>query len=367
METTSPDIRTYIKKALENDRFINYVITLASTGKPEGYASDMNFASVLVTTDTGAEESFEVAVKCTKATTDEVTKKAFKRESYLYGTILPEFIRFQKQNNIQDIFNSVPKYYKTIEDQNMSVIVLENLKKRDYRLYDRKKPLDLDHVKLVLREYGKFHAISFALRNKSKDVFEKLVANYEELYISGIVNFLSKMIQKRMEITCDILKKFNKPELYEICHKILERNASTAMIELLQTVEPKSAILHGDCWSNNFMYEYESENHTSPTNVAILDWQISRLHSPVLDLSYFIYSTCSEEMLNHFDELLDTYYSSFSTFLTKLGCDLEFIFPYSTLRKHWKKYSLYGFLMVTSFLHVMAYESEDTPDRKSVV
>lgn len=102
--------------------------------------------------------------------------------------------------------------------------------------------------------------------------------------------------------------------------------------------------------------------HRVPKKVAIIDWQLSRLHSPVLDLSYFIYSTCSEEELEHFDELLDIYYTSFSTFLTKFGCDPQNLFPFSTLRKHWKKYSLMGVLIVTTFLHVTICDNEEAPE-----
>lgn len=81
-----------------------------------------------------------------------------------------------------------------------------------------------------------------------------------------------------------------------------------------------------------------------------------------MDLSYLIYNTCSEEELKHFDELLETYYASFSTFLTELGCDPETLFPYVTLQRHWKKYSLFGVLMLFAYLHLILCDDEEVPD-----
>lgn len=77
----------------------------------------------------------------------------------------------------------------------------------------------------------------------------------------------------------------------------------------------------------------------------MLDFQISNVSSPVVDLSYFIYAVSSEEELDHFAELLRTYHESLSDYLVQMDCDPEQIFPYSDLELHWKKYSAYGALI----------------------
>ncbi|XP_023309948.1 uncharacterized protein LOC108904799 [Anoplophora glabripennis] len=115
-----------------------------------------------------------------------------------------------------------------------------------------------------------------------------------------------------------------------------------------------------------FQKQNNDTDRKIPSKVAIIDWQASRLHSPVLDLSFFIYSTCSEEQLRHFDELLDTYHTSFSMFLRELGCDPEKLFPYSALVRHWQKYSLQAFLLVTSFLHIPICEKEEAPELETL-
>lgn len=248
----------YIRKALANENFINYEIVLTGSGeKSEGYASDFTFAKVTVTTRDGAERDIEIAVKSSKNSFIKTNRNTYERESYFYETILPQFTRFQMVNKVEDVFDSVPKCYKIISDETAEVVVMENLKKSGYELYDRKKPLDLNHLKLVLREYGKFHAISFALKDKRKDDFEKLVANFHDVTLELFAESFKKTIQWCFERACGFVKDVEGNKMYEICSKILQNGADVALVEILKCVEPESAILHGDCWSNNFLYKYE--------------------------------------------------------------------------------------------------------------
>ncbi|KAJ8963391.1 hypothetical protein NQ318_018869 [Aromia moschata] len=68
------------------------------------------------------------------------------------------------------------------------------------------------------------------------------------------------------------------------------------------------------------------------------------------------------EGLEHFEELLVTYYNSFSDFLKSLGGDPEKLFPFSALRVHWRKYSLFGLISALSILRFMVCDKEDAPE-----
>ncbi|KAJ8957797.1 hypothetical protein NQ314_006472 [Rhamnusium bicolor] len=98
---------------------------------------------------------------------------------------------------------------------------------------------------------------------------------------------------------------------------------------------------------------------TSPTNVAILDWQMCYLRSPVFDISYLFYATSSRLELEKFDELLKFYYNSFSNFLKELGSNAEEIFPYSSLKEHWRKYSLFGLIIVIMAFPMVLCDKEE--------
>lgn len=68
-------------------------------------------------------------------------------------------------------------------------------------------------------------------------------------------------------------------------------------------------------------------------------------HSPVKDLSHAFYSSGSKEVLNDLDKYLNIYYEQFSFSVRKLGSDPEKVYPYSILKRDWKTYSKFGFMM----------------------
>ncbi|KAJ8925785.1 hypothetical protein NQ315_009635 [Exocentrus adspersus] len=362
MAVTENDIKTHIKNAFRNQNLLNCEVTLKGTNDTtDGYASFITFATVSATYKDGSKEEINIAVKVSRESLIQNFRYAYDREAYLYSTIFPTFTKFQHENQVEDLFKSVPICYKTIADEKLVVIILEDLKQNGYRLHDRKNPMDLNHLKLVLREYGKFHAVSFALRHKRKEDFKKLVNNFSDSMINIIDDAWKQMIKESFVKVCGTMKEIGKLELYEVCNSILQKDPGDLMLGLLKTDEAQSAVLHGDCWNNNFLFKYKVENNKMfPLQVAIVDWQLARLHSPVLDLSYFLYSTSSEEQLERFDELLEGYYSSFSSTIRELGCEPEELYSFTTLKEHWKKYSLFGILMVVFCLHAMMADKEET-------
>ncbi|CAH2011334.1 unnamed protein product [Acanthoscelides obtectus] len=94
--------------------------------------------------------------------------------------------------------------------------------------------------------------------------------------------------------------------------------------------------------------------------MCILDWQASVVRSPVYDLAYFLYSTCST-ILDRVDELLREYHDSFSDFIRQLGSSPE-LFTFEDLQRHWKKYSVVGVTFLPFLLKLILIDENDAPD-----
>lgn len=88
---------------------------------------------------------------------------------------------------------------------------------------------------------------------------------------------------------------------------------------------PTSVIDQGDAWAPNFLVRKVGVE----TEALLLDFQVARVASPVLDLSFLIYC-CGDERLvdGHFDEMLKTYHSALSTAIKALGSDPEKLYPW---------------------------------------
>ncbi|RZC34659.1 EcKinase, DUF1679, and/or APH domain containing protein, partial [Asbolus verrucosus] len=124
-----------------------------------------------------------------------------------------------------------------------------------------------------------------------------------------------------------------------------------------------SAILHGDCWSNNIMFKYDkTENGKKLVDVRLIDWQGIKVGSPVCDLAYCLYSGTCKDVFDNLDEYLKIYHKSFSSSLKKLGSDPEKLFPFEAFKEQWKKFAKFGMCMAFGILKVKMTHTNDCLD-----
>ena len=98
-----------------------------------------------------------------------------------------------------------------------------------------------------------------------------------------------------------------------------------------KTDAPSSVINQGDSWAPNFLVREMTPNRSQ---VLMLDFQLARCASPVLDISFLIYS-CTDKNLRdkHFDDLLEIYYKELSKSIQSLGSNPTKIYSWTTFKK----------------------------------
>lgn len=84
----------------------------------------------------------------------------------------------------EDGFHEYPEYYTSVDAEPWEAVFLEDLKEGDFvMLNHRTEPLTAEHVKLVMRSLGKFHADSLALKNQQPDKFKALTSKLEDIFV----------------------------------------------------------------------------------------------------------------------------------------------------------------------------------------
>lgn len=100
-----------------------------------------------------------------------------------------------------------------------------------------------------------------------------------------------------------------------------------------------NCLCHSDLWSNNIMC---NEYLPLANNALLVDFQMVHAGSPVLDLSYSLFSSSEVSMREkEFDELLHFYHEQLSSILTKLGYKNE-IPTLDSLHSQMLKRGIYG-------------------------
>lgn len=295
--------------------------------------------------------------------------KLFEREVFIYNVLLPEFVAFQQEKKIsraQGFFDFPKVYYADYdEDRDESIIVMEDLRNSGFRMWDKTKPVNFEHAKFIMTALGRYHAISLAMKAKNPEQFEKFKAlndfmslNFEEESFRG---FMESSLVRAMEMLPaeDTKSRARFKKMADQAKQVLNDCVNPDLIE------PYGVVGHGDCWVNNFMYHYKKGD--MPDEIVLIDWQISRYCSPVVDLTYFIFA-CTDRQLRqkHFDELLRIYHGSLKELLDHLGGDTVSQFPFTALLRHMKKYAKFGIVMSTFIIPMLQTKKEDIPDMEFI-
>ncbi|XP_072377604.1 uncharacterized protein [Diabrotica undecimpunctata] len=350
--------------------FTDYeIITTSGSNKGD------NFLGILTAiTIKNKEKSLDVILK-TSETNKQVRdstpfRDLYKREIFLYERVFEEFKKFQEEYNIEDRFESVPKFYLSFTEDELEGFVMENLKTQQYQMWNKKVPINPEHTKAVLIEYAKFHAVALAMKYKNPELFKDLTErgppNPYEISYQGDNE---KVEQMKALITYSLSDSFKaiKDNVVLIEYlKHYEQNLLPDAMSKLQGPEYKLVITHGDCWCNNFMFKYQDPNNkTTPQSLRIVDWQMSSFGNPCTDISYFLLANGSEEILNDFETYLKIYHDKLVLQLRNFNLNPDEVFPWSRFQNHLKKSILSGFFM--SLLTIKLMLTEWVPDHVEAI
>ncbi|XP_050669379.1 uncharacterized protein LOC126968404 isoform X2 [Leptidea sinapis] len=230
------------------------------------------------------------------------------------------------------------------------VICLEDATLQNYGAAVRQEGIDLEHCKLTLKAIAKFHAISFALRDQNPDIFNSTSIFVDETYYDArhwlwyerfwrrISSIAIDAVEREYpnSIYVDKVKGFAVPERYQ---------------DMIKAVQDKTNAVfsHGDSWTNNFLYKYDNG---TVVDAKIIDFQLTRCASPVLDVTFMIYACTDQELrLKHYNDLLKYYYEVLAKQIKEMGSDPDVTYSWDSFMTEVKKYSYFG----------LAFSFESTP------
>lgn len=219
-------------------------------------------------------------------------------------------------------FNEYPDYYFSVNEEFSECLFIEDLCRRNFEMINqRKESITFDHMCLLMKALGKFHAISFALKDQQPEKFSELTNLITERYWtiwtapkSETESFFLGMLNR----LTNVLREDNRLDLLEKFDKIVGDDIATTIFQLVSgaAAEPYAVICHGDVTINNTMYSKDENGR--PINIQLFDWQLSRYASPVIDLVLYLFCSFTKEQRDkHYTDLLKIYHQSLSDLLLR--------------------------------------------------
>lgn len=234
--------------------------------------------------------------------------------------VLPALRRFEQSKcaDPEINFKDYAQCYRTVDMEFSECLLLEDLDARGFVMLDRcHEDITVEHIRLLMRSLAKLHAISFAMKDQQPEQFQELVRDFDEVYLAKErqidrdyylhqANYIKKLVSR--EGDAHLMARVEK--LFEI----------EPMDIAMNCIDPKisgcAVISHGDTWDYNLMFRYDDNG--KPIEISLLDWQMSRYSSPVIDILFFMF-LCTKKKLRdaHYDEFLNCYHEQLSLNIRK--------------------------------------------------
>lgn len=221
-------IQALLDEIIEEYGFRDYSLQLKQGSQVgDGFLSELSCINIL---ENGSDKHLDLV--CKIAPLNAIRRKEFLsnvifgRESYFYNKVMPTFLKFQEIKNVPkgDQFCSIPKCYAAITDDKSEqhVIIMEDLRPHGFKMWNKAKTTPIENMRLAMRELGKFHGISIALKNQQPEQF----AEFKQLTDISQTFFESQYIQGMFDASFDRAIKALKNEEHKNIMRTLKSNIS---------------------------------------------------------------------------------------------------------------------------------------------
>jgi len=262
--------------------------------------------------------------------------------------------------------NTCPWFcYLPFRHAEQGILVMENVKKRDFVMFDKMRILPLDHFLLAMTNLGHFHGKWLAYRWMlesgqlagegvwSLDKFKSSLNTQKrapEFVYKQLLNGTAKTTKKILELE-------GRQELIpNVTHFFNVTARAQLNMFMGNVVTPIDTCCHGDFWSNNIMFKYDKDGNVNGT--VLVDFQMINYGHPAYDVLYLLYiSADSQFRSQHMEECLSKYWETLNLYIEKFA-PKNTKYTWEDFLKDLTTYKTIGFVLATTLMPNVLSETQ---------
>ncbi|XP_045477851.1 uncharacterized protein LOC123683002 [Harmonia axyridis] len=356
---TDSVLSVVVQQMMINKNIVDYEFDVdGGTSRSDGFLGDVIFFHVKY------KNKIDYLVLKTGKTNENVRNLVdadtlYNREICMYTKVIPLLEEFAKIKN-----NTVlPTFIPNVVFHHKESLVMENLRKQNFHMWNRRKPMTLAHLELLYENYGIWHGVTMAFKNQKPEEFSKCISGWRDCrFRLNKTSGLSRHLKREFSEVMRRLADRNRSDLVDVYKSYIDKIDHVLYRRDLKK-EDMLIISHGDTWCNNYLFRNElPAEESKPNRVYFLDFQLSRPESPGLEMSSILYNMGGKDSFNNTDRLLKIYHSKLSETLKRLGSDPEKLFTMDDLKRHWKRYAFFNVLHSFIYSRISLCDDDDAPD-----
>nr|ALS04370.1 juvenile hormone-inducible [Acartia pacifica] len=236
------------------------------------------------------------------------------------------------------------------------ILLLENVTKRGYKMFNKMSILPLDHFLLAMSDLAHFHGrwLTYRWLGESGKLGE---GSWSPDYLKQCLNtqkrppraVYQKLLKGTQKTVLKILELEGKTEYSDRIRKFFNVTANVQLDQFMgEVTTPIDTCCHGDFWSNNIMFKYNEEDKVEST--MLIDFQLINYGHPAYDILYLLYLSSDAGFRDsNMESCLEHYWKTFSYYLEKYSPD-EFKYGWTEFKADIHTYKSIVFVLATTLL-----------------
>ncbi|GLV44667.1 uncharacterized protein CBL_20578 [Carabus blaptoides fortunei] len=290
----------------------------------------------------------------------------FRNEVIFYNDVWDTMLLFQETRGVRNKFTNIPRCFAAMSDGKNDYIALEDLTAQSYVPFKRQNQMDYENIVMIIRLFARFHALSFALKDRIPEIFQNLVDKIEETYFDEKYrNWYAKFHGMLINCSRDAIEQELAPSYLEKFDELIASDLYGKVVKIAQNKNSKCAVItEGDAWIPNFLCKYNAEG--KPEDMKLIDFQLARFCSLTCDISFFLYACASYTLLcERWDDILAEYHRTFAENLAILRCDPTLL-SLEDIKADMKENALLGAAMAMEAMPFQLMDDSEAADLDSM-
>ncbi|XP_037036812.1 uncharacterized protein LOC119074641 [Bradysia coprophila] len=334
-------VRNLLNEISEKNGFANPTMRFENGSNPgDGFTSNIVRAIISErNTDKNLRLVYKLAPENKSQRNGFNSSFTFANEANFYNKLMPIFTKFQVEKNLpkENQFSLIPKCYAAVADDNKEeyALIFEDLRSQGFSMWDRSKACPVENIRLGIREIGKFHAISIAMKDQHPDRFAefKKLTEIAEKFLD--TPDLLQMFDTSFERSISVLKSDEHKDIY----RQIRTNIKKHFVDCFEE-KPHAqfgVMSHGDFWTNNCVYRFVNDTDIA-NDIRILDWQTVGYTTPAIDVLFSLFISTDKALRDtEYQNLLRLYYQTLSQTVKLLGSNPDKLFTFENLQSELKR------------------------------